>query len=627
MKYFILTSSKDNFDATRIYLKYIFHIELVHLQVNPQVDEYNFNAEFNKIVSEIETESVNIRNSIIFVGRDLLRFERTNAKPYNEYSPLEENAHDRQQLVPLLILAFPEVHWVFIPSLFSENAKEDETFDDFHTYDNHIDDSKDSALKSFIKKIIRLNNTDLIALFDPCSLRNDLKQRIFEKEGRTPERKSCAAAIDDEISYSLMNAYTAYRFGYRAWIVASSYAMEHVFKNEENRITEVDLVFEDLYLNFPDGNQFGHLSRLEDRDAVFKGLENVKERILITVGHKVGNDRGNIWNGNVRYLKAKQYKYRSKILYKPIAGIFNLWKNAGKWKYFKDVPEVALNFNWPPCKASSLSPENSVHSAPGRLLLIADKLLDRSRRLLKTDESVVGAIHAATIALEAKELLACKTPTKSLEALSLQHQAEVEAESMFYGVEYDLDVSNRVKDLKNEIKAISVWFHPSSRKRSQLNAEITILSRLAQIYRKYSQFDEENDCLHEIRKLTNDLRANQNFIGILAWPIRAYINFLLQSLTKFAFVIVLWIFLFGFIYWKIVDNTTIIGELTFLDSVIVSAKTFLAFQPPSIDFWAYGAKFTPIELIWFIFPAVLGFVHLGVFISHLTIILMRKPGG
>ena len=77
-------------------------------------------------------------------------------------------------------------------------------------------------------------------------------------------------------------------------------------------------------------------------------------------------------------------------------------------------------------------------------MIIAEKLMERSRRLLKNSESVIDAIHAATLALEAKELLACKTPTKSLEALSLQHQAEVEAESMFYGVEYDLDVASPV---------------------------------------------------------------------------------------------------------------------------------------------------------------------------------------
>ena len=70
--------------------------------------------------------------------------------------------------------------------------------------------------------------------------------------------------------------------------------------------------------------------------------------------------------------------------------------------------------------------------------------------------------------------------------------------------------------------------------------------------------------------------------------------------------------------------------MEFIDSVIVSAKTFLAFQPPDLDFWVHNTgtdEFTPVKLIYFILPAVLGFIHLGVFISHLTLILMRKPGG
>ena len=127
------------------------------------------------------------------------------------------------------------------------------------------------------------------------------------------------------------------------------------------------------------------------------------------------------------------------------------------------------------------------------------------------------------------------------------------------------------------------------------------------------------------------MRANQNFSGVLAWPVRAYINFLLQSLTKFAIVIALWVLLFGFVYW-VIGNSNPPIKVTFLNSVILSAKTFLAFQPPSSEYWAtvprgYLDYKPPIHLAWFILPAVLGFVHLGVFISHLTIILMRKPGG
>ena len=90
------------------------------------------------------------------------------------------------------------------------------------------------------------------------------------------------------------------------------------------------------------------------------------------------------------------------------------------------------------------------------------------------------------------------------------------------------------------------------------------------------------------------------------------------------------------------------SKVSFVDSVIVSAETFLAFQPPDTDFWMQtNTESTqdsatidkgridkikklikaPIRLWLFIIPAILGFIHLGVFISHLYIILMRRPGG
>ncbi len=125
------------------------------------------------------------------------------------------------------------------------------------------------------------------------------------------------------------------------------------------------------------------------------------------------------------------------------------------------------SYQWPPDKNLLLSPKDISHSAPGRLLLIAEKLLDRSQKLLKGVQSVTDAIQAARLELEAKEILIGRTPTITLEALALQHQAEVEAECMFYGVEYDLNVDSRIKDIQKEIKSICEWFHPSAKKRSQ----------------------------------------------------------------------------------------------------------------------------------------------------------------
>ena len=635
----MLTVEGDIFHSLKRHLDYGYNQELLPVKVNSFAScntlntNQTFVGEFNRIVDELEIKINNVRNTVVFIDHDLFNQNaRYSLGSYEELNPIS-SANDFPQFISMLILAFPEIHWVFMPGIFGpnttiegnlqkilENTKCNLNAYDFHNY-NIVE------LNTFIERILSFSTSDLIALFDPCNLRNRIKQNMGNHIGSMPNRELCAAAIDEEISYALLNAYTTYRFGYRAWVVANLGAMRNVFNDKKYN---VKLIFEDLYLNFPDEDPEYHLSELEKRDISFQGLnteyEDV-ERILITVGHK-NSERSKItWQKNISYLK-HEFKGRFKILYKPLSGIFDLWRKSGKWKRFQDVPEKPEGFIWPSDHNANRDEENCGHSAPGRLLLIAEKLLERSKRILQDANCVANAIHAATLALEAKELLSCKTPTLAFETLSCQHQAEVEAECMFYGVAYDLDVKSRIKDIRKEVKAISKWFNSSAKKRSQLNAEITILSALAQRYRKYSQFEEENICLHANRKLTVKLWASGSPLRWLGLPFRAYINFLLQSLTRFTIVIFCLVFLFGTLYWSMANGNPAV-EVSFSDSIIVSAKTFLAFQPPSLEFWAKDSAnlktsvaFTPICLAYFIFPAILGFIHLGVFISHLTMILM-----
>jgi len=621
MNFFMLTTGCNIFSSLERYLSYTHHFRLQRIKFYPSDSHSTFIAEFNRIVEELEKKTNKLRNTVVFIDPQILHVGNSSSSYLlDELDPLN-SSKGPAQLLSMLILATPEIHWVFLPgiNLYGKNKVLKNKY--FYTFD--ID-----KLSNFIRNTIDFTNTGLISLFDSCNLRNSIREKIIEKEKGVPVRNECAAAIDEEISYALLNAYTAYRFGYRVWTVTTFEVMKHIFQNNNSNLKldcDIKLVFEDLYLNFPDRND-EHLSDIEDRDDKFEGLANVNERILVTVGHKIGSDNKNKWQKNLSYLKFT-FPGRSKVLYKPLSGIFDLWKKAGKWNWYKNTPKLQGDFTWPPKKITKLSDEGSGHSTPGRLLLIVQSLLKRSENILRKANSVEDTIQAATLALEAKELLACKTPTTAMKALSLQHQAEVETECMFYGVEYDFDVKSRIKDIKKEVKAISTWFHRSAKRRSQLNAEISILNELAQRYRNYSQFDEENVCINESRKLTNALWVNRNPLRWLIWPFRAYINFLLKSLNRFIFVMMLWVFLFGLLYWFIAAKQG--ADVEFIDSIIVSAKTFLAFQPPDLEFWVHPPRleFTPIRLIYFIFPAVLGFIHLGVFISHLTMILMRKTGG
>ncbi|RMF55076.1 MAG: hypothetical protein D6748_15685, partial [Calditrichaeota bacterium] len=346
--------------------------------------------------------------------------------PLHRHAEERKRVHPQEILLSWLVLSFPEVRWIFFNGSPQKNPSVHENpFYGFHYFSNDV----------------KLNSTQryagYIPLFDPCGLRNRLRKILQEKtddEGNLilkglPVRLLKAAAIDEEPVYAYMNAYIAYRFGYLAWALIDWEMTEKVFGNNGSG---ADLVFEDLYLNFHDrpanfreeerfkeclkgdfedrGEQ--HISHLKFRDCLLPGLKDVKERILVTVGHRKWCPDKERWVKNKVYL-ATLLTTRVKTLYKPFTGIFDLWKKAGKWKHFRREPRYADKFTWPPTGTGPMLASGG-HSAPGQLLVLAHRLLDRAQNILKQAETVPEAIHAALLALEAKELLVNKTPTTAL---------------------------------------------------------------------------------------------------------------------------------------------------------------------------------------------------------------------
>ncbi|MHA1713600.1 MAG: hypothetical protein ACTSW4_06150 [Candidatus Ranarchaeia archaeon] len=508
-------------------------------------------------------------------------------------------------LVSMLKLGFPEMRWVI-----SSNSSTGE-----------------------IKKKFKEGFTPL---FDPNGERNNIREEIVEEklpDGKAeislPLRKFSAAAIDEEEAYAYFNAYTAYRFGYRAWVITTWRQMKEVF-GKTNNGPRVELLLEDLYLNFPDRPPGQHSSNLkEQRDVEFQKLKEADKRVLITVGHKKSPKDKATWDENRRYLQeleASNPRFSWRVLYKPLAGIFDLWKQAGLWYKLSNLPKLAEDFEWPPKKVGSLDEPRGGHSAPGRLLLIAQTLIDRAERILKDAQTVPDAIHAATLALEAKELLANKTPTTALEALSLQHQAEVTAECMFYGVSYNFDVKARFEDIKREVKAISRWFKSgNTRRRAELSARSAIIGNLVRIFREFNQFDEEQACLAEMRRLNGLFIFHEKPWFWPIYPLYRYVQFLLSSLLNFLGMVVFWILAYA-LMWLLVFKSRVIGGLTFSKSLLDSMQTFLTFERPEfLSNLSQGIKLSGLELIIFFgIPLILGFIHLGAFISHVYTMLQRR---
>ena len=534
------------------------------------------------------------------------------------------------------------MHWIFLGEV---RGSEFIQFNNFH-------------LIGFKPELNTLHHSNGYSpIFDPVRFRNKIRKRINEvqrnpqkpREKSIPTRPLTAAAVDEEPSYAFMHAYIAYKYGYCTWSITSLDLFQKMLKNEHNENNECTLIFEDLYLNFPDRpssiedilddkqKEAIQKKRFEDtqkrfsylpfRDTIFPCLKEIPRRILITIGHKKGSMDRDRWNANQNYLKSLRYSgKKNKTLYKPFAGVFDLWQKSGLWKRFSNRPLLAgekddsvsedEKFKWPPPKEESIEPDSG-HSAPGRLLVIAQKLIERSEKFLKNAMTVPDAIHAALLALEAKELLGNRTPTTSLEALALQHQAEITAESMFYGVEYNLNVKDRFKEIEREVKAISRWFSPKTKKRSEVNARLAIIESLAKKFREMNQFEEEMMCLAEARKLRFEFWMRQSPWRWIFWPFLSYLNIALSSLLIFIVIVFLWTVIFGFVYLLFNSN----ADLSFAHiwkAYSASTKYFFTLDPSE----HFPKNIIPDILL--AFQGVVAFSNLSLLFAHIYMIITRR---
>jgi hypothetical protein len=401
-------------------------------------------------------------------------------------------------------------------------------------------------------------------------------------------------------------------------------------------VSSPDLLLEDLYLKFPDRPPSISLSEISSRDEQFKLLKNSTKRFLITVGHERDTTNASTHHQNRAYLRkwlaeraSSETSPRAKIVRKPLGGIFDLWKSIGEWNWgFLDStgqPSLAEAFDWPPDPIRDI---DRGHSAPGRLLLIADKLTQRSRMILEEARSPPEAFLAATLALNAKELLANRTPTTALEALTLQHRAEVVAESLFQGIEFNLDLENRFADIQREVKAISRWFSGRRRRRVMLNARLSIIEELAREFSELDQFEEERKCRAEARRLYFDFWTYQHPLRIPLRPVLRYISLSLKSLPIFLGLVLIWIFVFG-VSWDLLEPTVNVGTAvpemryrSFLDALTSSTIYFFTLTPPG-SYWDDADR----QVIWnlvLILQSIISLSHLGLLVSHIYLVISRR---
>jgi hypothetical protein len=522
-------------------------------------------------------------------------------------------------IIALLILTFPEIHWIFGLSFVQS---EWDPIRECH------------SLPSLLARARR------DPLFDPSGLRDWVRCRAnnclrqLKDDLELPLRNNLSAAIDEERSFAYFHGYTAYRFGCRADVVTSWALMKERFGPSQKHGHGCWLLLEDMSLNFADRERDVHLLHLGPRDerdtehrenhckslrSRDEKVETSEHRLLVTTGQTRPGDT--TLADNRTYLRAKAHG-RGGIVFKPASGMLGLWGEAGLLRPRGKTQRKGNNpdFVWPPKPPEPGDGGGIGHGSPGRLTLTAERLIRRGQALLEEVKSVEDAVHGAVLAGDALELTGCRTPTTATEALCLKHRFEVLAECQFSGVEYHIRIMPRLEEIELETAAIALWFHRGRYKQAKLNAEMSIMTELAPIFHDYGQYDEEQACTNRARNIHNTLWMQQKPHRVLLWPVLRYLELLFKSFAIFVVVITAWIVGLSLLYWLSG------GHPHWGYGLEDAVSSFFSIGGP-LHHVGSGVNPDRVPLAYALVTClaiVLGFLHLGVFVSHLYTLVSRK---
>jgi hypothetical protein len=627
-------------------------------------------AEWVAISKGVYTSS-DFRRSAAFLSARIKRFGEVVALvDYVDTTALNPlSAGGWSGLLASLIMAFPEVRWVFLViagCVSNRGVAEAQEASGSRDLDRELWEAVSELHGP--QTILEDRGTPL---FDGYGLRKVIRQRmkidshrppdgtgrVFDLEA-TPCRPKLAVVLDEEANYSLFESLLAYNKGFRVHAIASwqeavsllgeggllsppkPTARPEVWRKEQVRIREREhflLSLEDWYIDFPDQNVRG-VSDLKRRTAQLPGLGGPDPPIrrFVTVAHERRRQHGRSkkverreflrelrrseWKAT-KFMpgKAKPRRSNQRAL-KPSSGLYSLWSELGLDRAMPNG--LAPEYHWPPTFAAgidgSLFDKGGVgHSSPGRVLLIAEHLIDRASRMCADGRNVPEAVAGAVLATQALELLGCKTATLSAQALALKHEFEVIVECQFMGVGYQLSVEGRIRDIRRNLRAIGEWLHPDRRAAFVLNTEAQILTRLVEVLRRHAIYEAVEHCrvrlrsLHWRISLGNSLARGQ-LLKLLTIPVTVYVDVVLKSLGHYFVTLAAVVALFA-------AGFKLFGQpQPFHDAVYcVMTVNILdlrkdGFEPAAFAVW------------WSYLAAMCGALNIGLLVSHLYSKMSRQ---
>ena len=177
---------------------------------DPQ-DRYEWTLrEFQRIADAIDSASEQSGPAALRNAIAVLELSDPQLARLSDLNPISEASGSKSALAAMLVLVFPEIHWILVTSVQSDATA-------FYR-EVHVTD----AAKG-LERPLAVHDRGYVALFDPSGLRDQIRRRIRDELGddraplapAVPVRNCIAAAIDEESAYSYLHAYAAYRFGFR----------------------------------------------------------------------------------------------------------------------------------------------------------------------------------------------------------------------------------------------------------------------------------------------------------------------------------------------------------------------------------------------------------------------------
>lgn len=499
-------------------------------------------------------------------------------------------------LTALLVLAFPDIHWVF-----ATTPSEDEAMTAAGLKAHSLPPGNEKRLIELADQL----EGGATPLFDATGLRNFIKTGSFnaldvlnKRNGvaDSPQRNDLALVIEDEADIGGAVAYLHYRRGYRVQVINT----EAQFRRAASLQT-IARSTESSTLEFPDASGSSVSLTPNKRPARLPILNSLGPgtRIIFTID----DDKATA--------PAKDDGYS--VIHSPFDGLLGLARKLG---LEKNPPD----FFWPP-ENRERGYTAGCHAMPGYLTVAARRLL--ARAALET-----RAIHESSLfALEAQELLLNRSPSLSLQAHKSRLTHEIRLENSVPTVlggaatGHERRLQSRFNENLNEIKSmLAVVASGDNARRDKLKRSLgaQLAGTMIDGYRRDYHFQEELAAIAKRREFDFGGTAPGRY---LAWVLAGPPWHFLSAVSG-------WIVGFACLYLAIglssgSDLASIPGASW--KALVVSTYTLASVgMVPSEFLWTETLDSSWAYRIAVTLECIVGLAHWGLGIAHLYTIVSRR---